>query len=117
MISYDELKMRLLKSEDARQSPLDEDAFNESLLKTKRIDEAYDNYVGDAGLFEEFSFASNYPTLYPIPLSYDNSSMDSEHIGFEGDIEPAIRQQVLSLKKKNDQTNLWFTATTKRKRL
>ena len=39
MISYDELKMRLLKSEDARQSPLDEDAFNESLLKSKRIDE------------------------------------------------------------------------------
>ena len=99
MISYDELKMRLLKSEDARQSPLDEDAFNESLLKSKRIDEAYDNYVGDAGLFEEFSFASNYPTLYPIPLSYDSSSIDSEQIGFEGDIEPAIRQQVLSLKK------------------
>ena len=106
MISYDEMKMRLLKFEDARKSPLDPDAFNKSLMENKRLDDAYDNYVGDAGLFEEFSYASNYPTLYPIPLTYDNSSIDSEQIGFEGDIEPAIRQQVLSLKnaKRPDQS-------------
>ena len=68
MISYDEMKMRLLKFEDARKSPLDPDAFNKSLMENKRLDDAYDNYVGDAGLFEEFSYASNYPTLYPNPM-------------------------------------------------
>ena len=106
MISYDELKMRLLKMEDARQSPINKDAFNESIMNAKRLDEAYDNYVGDAGLFEEFSYASNYPTLYPIPISYDNSSIDAEQVGFEGDIDPAIRQQVLNLKdvKRPDQS-------------
>ena len=92
--------------EDARQSPLDKDSFDESLMNSKRLDEAYDNYIGDAGLFEEFSYASNYPTLYPIPQSYDNSSIDTEQIGFEGDIAPAIRQQVLDLKnvKRPDQS-------------
>ena len=106
MIPYDELKMKLLKMEDARQSPLDKDSFDESLMNSKRLDEAYDNYIGDAGLFEEFSYASNYPTLYPIPQSYDNSSIDTEQIGFEGDIAPAIRQQVLDLKnvKRPDQS-------------
>ena len=44
--------------------------------------------------------------MYPIPQSYDNSSIDTEQIGFEGDIAPAIRQQVLDLKnvKRPDQS-------------
>ena len=63
--------------------------------------------LGMLDLFEEFSYASNYPTLVSyspvhtiIPLLILSKS------GFEGDIAPAIRQQVLDLKnvKRPDQS-------------
>ena len=107
MISYELLKQRLVVMEESRQQPIDQDSFTKSLNESKDLCEAHDDYTKQGGIFEEFPFYGyGPPTLYPMPRTYAASSIDSDQIGFEGSIEPAIRDTVLRLKsvKKPDES-------------
>ena len=93
--------------EESRQQPIDQDSFTKSLNESKDLCEAHDDYTKQGGIFVEFPFYGyGPPTLYPMPRTYAASSIDSDQIGFEGSIEPAIRDTVLRLKsvKKPDES-------------
>ena len=93
--------------EESRQQPIDQDSFTKSLNESKDLCEAHNDYTKQGGIFEEFPFYGyGPPTLYPMPRTYAASSIDSDQIGFEGSIEPAIRDTVLRLKsvKKPDES-------------
>ena len=104
MKSFEKLCERLVKMEELRATPLDIESFNSCLQESKTAEEAYEKYT-QSSVFEEFSYDTNYPELYPIPRTYANHSGEGPR-GFEDKIAPAIRKAVLSLKKqkKSDQS-------------
>ena len=97
MKSFEKLCERLVKMEGLRATPLDIESFNSCLQESKSAEEAYEKYT-QSSVFEEFSYDTNYPELYPIPRTYANHSGEGPR-GFEDKIAPAIRKAVLSLKK------------------
>tara|TARA_R100000426_G_C4816798_1_gene108774 strand:- start:138 stop:923 length:786 start_codon:yes stop_codon:yes gene_type:complete len=99
MIGYYDLKKKLMNLEIARENPISVDLFHKCVHESDSLEDAHKKYIESGGVYEEYSFAISPPTLYPIPNSYDNSTIDKEQIGFEGEIDPAIRQQALRLGK------------------
>lgn len=104
MKSFEKLCERLVKMEELRTTPVDVESFNNSLQESNSAEEVYEKYT-QSSVFEEFSYDSNYPELYPVPRSYANYSSEGPR-GYEDVIEPPLRAAVLSLKgkKKADQT-------------
>ena len=47
-----------------RATPVDVDSFNDCLAESNSAEEAYEKYT-QSSVFEEFSYGSNYPELYP----------------------------------------------------
>lgn len=93
--------------------PVDVESFNNCLQDSNSAEEAYEKYT-QSSVFEEFSYDSNYPELYPVPRSYANYSSEGPR-GYEDSIEPPLRAAVLSLKDKKEQINLLFTVMIKKR--
>jgi hypothetical protein len=106
MIGYETLKKKLVSLDAARLNPVSVDFFDKCMSESSSLEEAHEKYISNGGVYEEFSYGVSAPTLYPVPNSYDNSTIDKEQIGFVGNIDAAIRQQALNLKsiKKPDQS-------------
>ena len=104
MKSFDKLCETLVKLEELRATPIDAESFTKCLHESNSAEEAYEKYT-QSSVFEEFSYGSDYPALYPIPRTYGGYS-DSGPRGFEDQIDPAIRKAVLDLKrqKRTDQS-------------
>ena len=98
MKSFEKMCKRLVKMESLRATPVDIDLFNKCLHESNSAEEAYERYTSSS-VFEEFSYDSNYPELYPVPRSYANYASEGPR-GFEDAIEPPLRAAVLSLKDK-----------------
>ena len=98
MKSFEKLCERLVKMESLRATPNDEELFTQSLNESNSAEEAFNKYT-QSSVFEEFSYDSNYPELYPVPRSYANFASEGPR-GFEDAIEPPLRAAVLSLKDK-----------------
>ena len=98
MKSFEKLCERLVKMESLRATPIDGEFFSQSLNESNSVDEIFDKYT-QSSVFEEFSYDSNYPELYPVPRSYANFASEGPR-GFEDAIEPPLRAAVLSLKDK-----------------
>ena len=98
MKSFEKLCERLVKMEELRTTPVDVESFNNSLQESNSAEEVYEKYT-QSSVFEEFSYDSNYPELYPVPRSYANYSSEGPR-GYEDVIEPPLRAAVLSLKGK-----------------
>ena len=98
MKSFEKLCERLIKMEGLRATPVDVESFNNWLQDSNSAEEAYEKYT-QSSVFEEFSYDSNYPELYPVPRSYANYSSEGPR-GYEDSIEPPLRAAVLSLKDK-----------------
>ena len=98
MKSFEKLCERLIKMEGLRATPVDVESFNNCLQDSNSAEEAYEKYT-QSSVFEEFSYDSNYPELYPVPRSYANYSSEGPR-GYEDSIEPPLRAAVLSLKDK-----------------
>ena len=97
MKSFEKLCERLVKMESLRATPIDGEFFNQSLNESNSAEEIFNKYT-QSSVFEEFSYGSNYPELYPIPRTYANYSGEGPR-GFEDQIDPSIRKAVLNLKK------------------
>ena len=98
MKSFEKLCERLIKMEGLRATPVDVESFNNCLQDSNSAEEAYEKYT-QSSVFEEFSYDSNYPELYPVPRSCANYSSEGPR-GYEDSIEPPLRAAVLSLKDK-----------------
>ena len=68
MKSFEKLCERLVKMEELRTTPVDVESFNNSLQESNSAEEVYEKYT-QSSVFEEFSYDSNYPELYPVPRS------------------------------------------------
>ncbi len=66
MKSFEKLCERLVKMESLTATPIDGEFFSQSLQESNSAEEAYEKYT-QSSVFEEFSYGSNYPELYPIP--------------------------------------------------
>ena len=98
MKSFEKLCERLIKMEGLRATPVEVESFNNCLQDSNSAEEAYEKYT-QSSVFEEFSYDSNYPELYPVPRSYANYSSEGPRC-YEDSIEPPLRAAVLSLKDK-----------------
>ena len=96
MKSFEKLCESLTKLEELRSSPIDGQAFTESLCDAESLEDAFDKYV-QKSIFEEYSFPYADTTLYPMPMTY--GAGDEGIRGVIDTIEGPIRKKVLALKK------------------